>query len=374
MHILQLKGGVFLINYSDFYKTVDVPCNSFFIGANTPAGFIYADCDLLNEANLDKLYIIKGGPGTGKSTLMKKCRAHFEELGYTVCSYYCSSDPNSLDAIIIEKGSTRIAIADGTAPHAIDGRLPGAVSKIIDLGALWDGNALENQMKNIAVECAAKALAFDTAKKYLASAKEIKDVLSHSSAKGFNTEKAKKFIARLLSSIPKQKTEAVKHKVITEAISMNGALRLSTFDKAETLVGIEDFGGISPLFLELLENAVEKSGRSLVVSRSPLGEIAEIYLPQPNIAFVPAREGTEYDKYIRLSRFAQREYFSSCSAKRRFNNRCFIEMLDGALSALEDAKMHHFALEEIYAKAMDFSGMEYIYNNLITSIEKKLLG
>lgn len=359
-------------NYCDFYKTVDSRSYSFFIGANTPAGFTYADCDLLNETALSALYIIKGGPGTGKSTLMKKCRTHFEKSGYTVHSYYCSSDPDSLDAVIIKKGNTRIAIADGTAPHAIDARLPGAVSRIIDLGALWNEDALGKQTENIAAECALKTLAFDTAKRYLASAKEIKDILNNSAAKGFNEKKAKKFIYRLLSAIPRQKEEATKQNVITEAISMNGAIRLSTFDKAEAFMGIVDFAGLSPLFLELLEKALDKSGRSLIVSRSPLGEIAEIYLPEQNIAFVPARSGMEYDKYIRLSRFADKEYFSSCASKRKFNQRCFMEMLDGALSALADAKKHHFALEEIYAKAMDFSQMDGIYEKIINDIEIKL--
>ena len=362
-----------LKNYSDFYKTIDHHNNSFFIGANTPKGFVYADKNLLSEASLTKLYIIKGGPGTGKSTLMKKCRAHFERLGYNVFSYYCSSDPDSLDLLIIESHNKRVAIADGTAPHSLDASIPGAVSEIIDLGTLWNASALENQIEIIARECAEKALAFDTARKYLASAKEIKNILNNSATKGFDEEKTKKFISRLLASIPKQKTKAIKKQVITEAISMNGAIRLSTFDNAELLIGIEDFGGITPLFFDMLEKSIFESGRSVTVSYSPLGEIAEIYLPEQNTAFVPARDSIKYHRYIRLSRFANKEYFSSCIAKRRFNERCFLELLDGALISLADAKKHHFALEEIYSKAMDFSAIDNIGSNLISSIEKKLL-
>ncbi len=359
-------------NYSDFYKTIDSHPDSFFIGANTSSGFIYANKDLLNENSLTRLYILKGGPGTGKSTLMKKCRSYFEGKGAKVTSYYCSSDPNSLDAIIIKKENHRIAIADGTAPHSIDGQLPGAISEIINLGVLWNSDKLENSLDKIAFHSANKALSFDAAKKYLASASEIKDILTSSAKKGFYYEKASKAINLLLASIPKQKTNATKRYVITEAISMRGAIRLSTFDCSKYLIGVTDFCGLSPLFFDLLEMAIEKSGRSMIISRSPLGEISEIFLPCQNIAFVPTREGPEYSKCIRLSRFADKEYFSSCSAKRRFNQRCLLEMLGSALSALDDAKKYHFALEEIYSQAMDFSKMDDIYEKLIHSIETKL--
>ena len=362
-----------LKNYSDFYKTIDHHNNSFFIGANTPKGFVYADKNLLSEASFTKLYIIKGGPGTGKSTLMKKCRDHFESIGFKSFSYYCSSDPDSLDLLIIESNDKRIAIADGTAPHSLDASIPGAVSEIIDLGTCWTSDILEENLHRIASECAKKSLSFENAKKYLAAASEVKTVLRKTAETGFDEEKAKKFIRRLLSSIPKQKTSAEKHTVITEAISMKGALRLSTFDSAQTIIGVCDFAGISPIFFELLASGLEKSERSLVVSYSPLGDISEIYLPVQNIAFVPVRQGLNYFKIIRLSRFANKEYFSSSMAKRRFNERCFLKLLDGALASLADAKQHHFALEEIYSKAMDFGAIDIIENRLLNSIEKKLL-
>ena len=84
----------------------------YFLGANTPAGFVskfdgFYDC-------LDgwRVFILKGGPGTGKSTLMKKVA----EAVDCECEYiYCSSDPRSLDAVIFNDLKT--AIADGTAPH-----------------------------------------------------------------------------------------------------------------------------------------------------------------------------------------------------------------------------------------------------------------
>ena len=65
--------------------------------------------------------------GTGKSTLLKKIAKEFCEID-DVCIYYCSSDPNSLDAVILKKA--KVIIVDGTAPHTFDPVYPG-VSQII---------------------------------------------------------------------------------------------------------------------------------------------------------------------------------------------------------------------------------------------------
>lgn len=304
---------------------------------------------------------------------MKKCRSYFEAIGYTVLSYYCSSDPSSLDAVIIENNGQRIAIADGTAPHAIDARLPGAKSEIVDLGACWTHGQLEANRERIAALAASKAIAFDCARKYLRTASQILDIIKGTAEKGFYKEKAKGSIRRLIKSLPKPKGSVERRTVITEAISMNGAVRLSTFERAKRLFAIADCHHLSPLFLELLDRALTASGYTTMVSYSPLNEICEIYLPHQNIAFVLQREGLEYYKIIRLSRFADSEYFSKHKAKLRFNERCLIEILNAALDSLKEAKGHHFALEDIYVRAMDFSHLDLIYKKRLEEIEKKLL-
>lgn len=358
--------------YSDFYKTLPACSSSYFIGANTPRGFAYADASLLDESKYKKLYIIKGGPGTGKSSMMKKCASHFSERGADITYYYCSSDPDSLDAVVIKKGNNSIAIADGTSPHALDAALPGAVAEVINLGDFWDSRALEVNRGEIAATASAKALAFDRSKRYLASADEVAKILRNSTEKGFQKEKARKFIRRLITSYPKQKSPCERKTVITEAISMKGAFRLPTFENSSALIGISDRLQLSPLFFELLAEELADAGHSLTVSYSPLGEIAELRLPLLDTAFVPQRDGIEYSKLIRLSRFADKEYFSSCTVKRRFNEKCLLEILDGALSALSEARIRHFALEDIYISAMNFDGINRVREKLTEEIEFQL--
>ena len=54
-----------MLTYSDYYSNVE-SINSYFAGANTPSGFVGDYEHLINEDVFDKLYIIKGGSGTGK--------------------------------------------------------------------------------------------------------------------------------------------------------------------------------------------------------------------------------------------------------------------------------------------------------------------
>ena len=72
----------------------------FFLGANTPNGFVSRFDNLYYPEEGWFAYIIKGGPGTGKSTLMKRLAKEANLKNVKTELIYCSSDPSSLDAVI----------------------------------------------------------------------------------------------------------------------------------------------------------------------------------------------------------------------------------------------------------------------------------
>ena len=53
----------------------------FFLGSNTARGFRSYFEQLLGPNSGYRLFILKGGPGTGKSSLMKKLASAFETAG-----------------------------------------------------------------------------------------------------------------------------------------------------------------------------------------------------------------------------------------------------------------------------------------------------
>ncbi|HHV61803.1 MAG TPA: ATPase [Firmicutes bacterium] len=85
-----------------------------FPGGNTPQGF-YSFYDQIITPNATRILIIKGGPGVGKSTFMRKIAEEMVDRGYDVELHHCSSDNGSLDGVVIP--SIGVALIDGTAPH-----------------------------------------------------------------------------------------------------------------------------------------------------------------------------------------------------------------------------------------------------------------
>lgn len=86
-----------------------------FFGASTPDGSVNYIDNLTK--GLTKRYFIKGRPGTGKSTFMKKLLKKAVEYDYDCEIYYCSFDKNSLDMVLIPELS--YCVFDSTAPHEL---------------------------------------------------------------------------------------------------------------------------------------------------------------------------------------------------------------------------------------------------------------
>ena len=70
---------------------------AYFAASNSHKGFISYFNEIFRSSQISHLYIIKGGPGTGKSRFIREIASDAEALGYDTEYYYCSSDQSSLD-------------------------------------------------------------------------------------------------------------------------------------------------------------------------------------------------------------------------------------------------------------------------------------
>ncbi|HEX3040000.1 MAG TPA: hypothetical protein VHP54_06880 [Caproiciproducens sp.] len=66
-------------------------------------------------ANVQKRYFIKGRPGTGKSTFLRRIASGALKAGFDVESYHCAFDPDSLDMVILRE--LGVCLFDSTPPH-----------------------------------------------------------------------------------------------------------------------------------------------------------------------------------------------------------------------------------------------------------------
>ena len=60
----------------------------FFLGANSPSGFYSLYDQLIDPAQARDILILKGGPGCGKSSLMKRVAASLEEVTAAIKADY----------------------------------------------------------------------------------------------------------------------------------------------------------------------------------------------------------------------------------------------------------------------------------------------
>lgn len=77
----------------------------------------------------ERRILIKGLPGTGKSTLMKALGAEGERRGFDVLYGWCGLDPSGVD--LVQFPELSVCILDATKPHAYDPERPG--DELLDL-------------------------------------------------------------------------------------------------------------------------------------------------------------------------------------------------------------------------------------------------
>lgn len=141
-----------------------------YLGAATYLGSV----DYLDDQTsaVKNRFFIKGRPGSGKSTHLKKIASAALEAGYEVETYHCGFDPNSLDMVIIRE--LDVCMFDSTAPHEYFPQRDGDL--IVDHYELFIDQTVdatyEKELKDIA---ARYKQAVGDAKQYLIKAKQYLD-------------------------------------------------------------------------------------------------------------------------------------------------------------------------------------------------------
>lgn len=143
-----------------------------FAGANSAYGFWSLYEEQLRLAG-QRVYVIKGGPGCGKSTFMRRIAEDLSANGFEVDLLQCSSDNASIDGFIVP--TLGLAMVDGTAPHVIDPDYPGVTGEIIDFGRFMDRPALRALREEIVAVTDANRACYGHVYHYLAAARVFYD-------------------------------------------------------------------------------------------------------------------------------------------------------------------------------------------------------
>lgn len=339
---------------------------SYYAAANTEKGFRSLFSEIFAPASLSRLYIIKGGPGTGKSTFMRGIGQAAEKRALPVEYYYCSADTGSLDGVKIP--SLGVAVIDGTAPHAHEPRYPGACETIINLGANFDEEKLREkraEIERLADECSA---CYKRGTRFLAAAGETERLGLEAAARAFDEEKARKAAKRLLHTAKPEKGGYAERYV--SALGTRGEAHISNpIEKGEKVVYVSGKYGAAKLFLGVLCDEARKGGYTVL--RFPdvlLSDFTEaIYIKEISTRFSAVdEEGQE----LNAMRFMCASVLAENRVKLRFAHKCREALLQGALAELAKMGRTHDELEKHYIGAMDFKKSDAMR----AALEKDIFG
>jgi len=339
----------------------------YFLAANSGEGFYSKFKENYDCFDGWQAFIIKGGPGTGKSSLMKKVAAKAEYNGYDTILCPCSSDPDSLDAVILP--DKKIIILDGTAPHVVEPSFPGACENIINLGDCWDKTALYKNRNKIIDATLKNKLIHKTVSRYLLAAGQIFNDNIKLSEPYADNKHITDFATRLCKKTIPQKSAFIGTEWVRfiEGVTPKGIVCFSdtiTDNYKHKIIFEDDYAVTAPLIMEIIRKYALAAGYEVITLKNPFLPsliIDHILIPELSMAFLTENSYIRFEcdeRRIHSRRFLDVAAINRCRQKRRFNKKIFDELISTACLFLAQAKKTHDELESYYISSMDFGKTE----------------
>ncbi len=338
----------------------------FYLGANTMYGFHSRFEELRKFENYRHQYIIKGGPGSGKSTFMRRILHSAENKGIRCEEIRCSSDPDSLDGIILY--DLGVSFVDGTSPHVIEPRYAGASERYIDFSQFMDEGSLLKLKDNIVSADSEVKKCYKNAYTHLHCVGLYDSLIR---GYGFNSRRSA-FLRRIdgliKRELPKKNTIGKDGKKNIRYLSGFTPLGYTTFSDTlysmcDRIIGFSDEFGTSSTAMAMISDGALKKGLDVFECLSPLYKEAvteHLLIPSLRLGFVSVRRGEgdiKTDKNINLNPYC--DVCSDSVELRRVKKlkKSRQEATNQALYELKKAKAWHDRLEDEYKGYIDFDGI-----------------
>ncbi|MGE5583316.1 MAG: PRK06851 family protein [Bacillota bacterium] len=352
-----------------------------FPGGNTSQGF-FSFYDYIAPSDATRIMIIKGGPGVGKSSFMRAIAAEVNGYGYDVELHHCSSDNNSLDGVVFPQ--IKVALIDGTSPHVVDPRNPGAVDEIIHLGDYWDEKGMRQGREKILELNKAVGRLFGRAYRYLKAAKVIHDDLESIYSESMDTGLANQKTADLMETIFEgspvaRKTGAIR-KLFASAITPDGYRNFlpSIFKSSPAIYAITGAAGTgkSTLIQKLANAAVERGFdcEAYYCALDP-SKIEHLVIEKLGVAVTTAEPPHRIDLDKAVSVVSMDECIAPGVPDEyrqpiAYNLKMKAELLETAIACLLEAKLTHDQMEQYYIPNMNFQAISVLQEKTLRRILK----
>ena len=346
-----------------------------FLGANSGAGFADLYGQLYTTFFRD-LAILKGGPGCGKSTLMRTAAQAMERAGLDTVYIHCSGDPDSLDGVIFPQ--LRTAIADGTAPHVLEPQYMAVQSRYVNLSPLYDLEHIAEKRQEIITLTdayrAAYAESYHTLRALDALDAERRAIIGGSADMQRLRRRTAGIIARELKG--KKGSGGAVAKAFLGGYTCKG--RLCFYDTAgalcQRIYEIEDSYGLGSEMLQSICAAAVERGERVLACPDPMRpqELRHLLIPGRALGFVTVGDGCASPlapyRRIRLDALAEQGLTRTQKMQLRFIRRVRRELETEVVRELAQAKEKHDRLEECYRPYVDFTGVSALAGEEITRL------
>ncbi len=355
--------------------TIQAPLR-YFLGSNTPGGFVSTAPYVYHPNDGWKAYLLKGGAGTGKSTLL---RTLYEQAAVPEAEVFCcSGDPSSFDAVRFPK--QKLCFMDATAPHTIEPRCWGVTEQLIPLSLATDEITLQRHRETILTLTEENASLHAKCRAVLQTVNTLLAENRRIAATVVDNEKVKKAAHRLadIEYIPTNHMPHEERRFLS-AVTPEGLLCFFSTVQAlcpKIYVLEDEYSAVTPLFLETLRKRAAESGQHCVVCLNPLTsqhETEHLLLPQLGVGIITSNSFHKVDfpvfRRIHASRFFASEALNPNRNRLSFNRRAANELLQQATSFLSMAKHAHDKLENFNATAADWSLVENITRQTVEKLK-----
>ncbi|MEG1870952.1 MAG: PRK06851 family protein [Peptostreptococcaceae bacterium] len=350
----------------------------YFLGGNTGKGFFSHFDYIISQQAATRIICLKGGPGTGKSSLMKKVGKYYIEKGYDVEFHHCSSDNESLDGILIK--DLKIAFVDGTAPHMIDPKNPGAVDDIVNMGVCLKEENFKSTKSDVLAINKEIGESFRRGYRFFSAAKSIYD-----NWYTFNNNALNLYELNILK-------ENLKDRILPNTLASLGSKR-HLFATGFTPSGIityinniiKDIPNVYVLkgapgtgktrVLDYISEEAVRRGLDVEILHTPLipEKIEHVIIPELKVAIVTSNEINKMDfsgKEYNMDSLLDQDYIEGKRDTINDDSSLFYILLQKGLDCIKNAKCLHDNLESYYVPSMDFAKADEIYEEMLVKINK----
>lgn len=342
--------------------------SGFFLGANSKNGFCSKYHELMNLKEAKRVFIIKGSPGCGKSTFMRSISARLNTEAENI---YCSSDPDSLDAVIFPK--LGIALVDGTSPHVVEPTYPLAVEEYINLSAfLQEDEVARNRDKIIEITDRYKSR-FSRTYRLTACAGILQDDIQKLAEDGLDKSRLAKKVKGIVSRElrPTGHPGVIKGRFLS-AISPKGYITLydTVTSMSDRIIALEDSYGIGETLLSMISADAVALGHTVYECYSPLSpdHLEHLILPEARLSFVTL-DKKNMDRFptakrMHLDAMLDQEHIRKNRGKLRFGKALCKDLIEAACDELKAGKLVHDELEALYHPCIDFAKVDALAETL----------